>query len=60
MTIGLQVELIDVVNNEILWEDGGLTGQGQFLEASETEEVAREEAIERIAQAIVDGAQSTW
>ena len=60
VTIGLQVELIDVVNNEILWEDGGLTGQGQFLEASETEEVAREEAIERIAQAIVDGAQSTW
>lgn len=60
VSISLQVELIDVVNNEILWEDGALTGQGQFLEASETEEVGREEAIERIAQMIVDGAQSTW
>ena len=60
VSISLQVELIDVVNNEILWENGGLTAQGQFLEASETEEVAREEAIERLAQLIIDGAQSTW
>ena len=60
VTISLQVELIDVVNNEILWENGGLTARGQFLEASETEDVARDEAIERIAQMIVDGAQSTW
>ena len=60
VSISLQVELIDVVNNEILWENGGLSAQGQFLEASETEEVAREEAIERLAQLIIDGAQSTW
>ena len=60
VSISLQVELIDLVNNEILWENAGLIAQGQFLEASETEEVGREEAIERIAQMIVDGAQSTW
>ena len=60
VSISLQVELIDVVNNEILWENGGLSAQGQFLEASETEDVAREEAIERLAQLIIDGAQSTW
>ena len=60
VSISLQVELIDVINNEILWENTGLTAQGQFLEASETEEVGREEAIERLAQMIVDGAQSTW
>lgn len=60
VSINLRVELIDVVNNEILWENGGLTARGQFLEASETEEVAREEAIERLAQLIIDGAQSTW
>ncbi len=60
VSISLDVELIDVVNNEILWENAGLSARGQFLEASETEDVAREEAIERIAQMIVDGAQSTW
>ncbi len=60
VSISLGVELIDVVNNEILWENGALSAQGQFLEASETEEVAREEAIERLAQLIIDGAQSTW
>ena len=60
VSISLQVELVDVVNNEILWEDGAVNAQGQFLEASETEEVAREEAIERLAQLIIDGAQSTW
>lgn len=60
VNISLQVELIDVINNEVLWEDGAVNAQGQFLEASETEEVAREEAIERLAQLIIDGAQSTW
>ncbi len=60
VTIAIEVELVDLVNNEVLWEDRALTGQGQFLESSETEDTGREEAIERIAQLIIDGAQSTW
>jgi hypothetical protein len=58
--ITAQVQIVDQVNDEIYWEDTGLRAEGQFLEASETEEVARDEAIELLVQRIVDGAQSNW
>jgi hypothetical protein len=58
--ITAQVQIVDQVNNEIYWEDNQLRGEGQFLEASETEETGRLEAIERLVQRIVDGAQSNW
>jgi hypothetical protein len=58
--ITAQVQIVDQVNSEIYWEDTGLRGEGQFLEASETEEIGRAAAIERLVQRIVDGAQSNW
>ena len=58
--ITAQVQIVDQVNNEIYWEDSSLRGEGQFLEASETEDVGRAEAIELLVQRIVDGAQSNW
>lgn len=60
VTIRIQVEIVDLVDNVILWEDQGLSVNGQYLDGSETEEVGREEAIELIVQRIVDGAQSNW
>jgi len=54
------VQILDRRENIILWEEQQLRVQGQFLEASETEEVARIEAIELLVQEIVDGAQSNW
>jgi hypothetical protein len=54
------VEIVDLVENIILWESRSVIAQGQFLEASETEEVGRAEAIELLIQKIVDGAQSNW
>ncbi len=60
VSIRVEVEFIDQVQNVILWEDRGLTTQGQYLEESETEEVGRAEAIELLIQRIVDGAQSNW
>ena len=59
VNIRVQVELIDVVENVILWDDLGLSTQGQYLEG-ESEEVGRAEAIELLVQRIVDGAQSNW
>ena len=53
-------EIVDLVENIILWESRSVIAQGQFLEASETEEVGRAEAIELLIQKIVDGAQSNW
>lgn len=58
--ISAQVQIVDQVNREIYWEDTGVRGEGQFLEASETEEIGRVAAIERLVQRIVDGAQSNW
>jgi hypothetical protein len=58
--ITARVEIVDQVNNEIYWEDTALRAEGQFLEASETEDVGRAEAIELLVQRIVDGAQSNW
>jgi len=60
VTISIQVEIVDLVENVILWEERSVQAQGQFLEASETEEVGRLEAIELLVQKIVDGAQSNW
>jgi hypothetical protein len=60
VTITVRVEIVDLVENVILWEDRTVTAQGQFIEASESEEVGRAEAIELLVQKIVDGAQSNW
>ncbi len=59
VNIRVQVELIDLVENLILWDDQGLSTQGQYLEG-ESEDVGRAEAIELLVQRIVDGAQSNW
>lgn len=60
VTITVKVQIVDLVQNVVLWEDSGVTAQGQFLEASESEEAGRAEAIELLVQKIVDGAQSNW
>lgn len=60
VTIALVVEIVDIGRNEILWEDRSLRVDGQFLEASETEDAGKVIAIDLLAQKIVDGAQSNW
>ena len=60
VAIVVSVEIVDLVENVILWESRSVTGQGEFLEASESEDVGRAEAIELLVQKIVDGAQSNW
>ncbi len=59
VSIRVEVELVDLVENLILWDDRGLSTQGQYLEG-ESEEIGRVEAIELLVQRIVDGAQSNW
>lgn len=60
VNITVRIQIIDLVKNVILWEDRNLVSQGQFLEASETEDVGRAQAIKVLIQKIVDGAQSNW
>ena len=59
VTLRVQARILDRENYTILWEQQ-LRNVGQYLEASETEEVGRAEAIALCVQQIVDGAQSNW
>jgi TolB-like protein len=58
--IMVEVQIINLADNEILWESRGLSVQGEYLEESETEDVGRAIAIELLVQRIIDGAQSNW
>ena len=60
VTVAVQVEIIDLEQNLILWEDGSLRAEGQFLEASQTEDDGKEVALDLLVQRIVDGLQSNW
>jgi len=54
------VEVLDVRQNLILWENTSLRTEGQFLELTEEEETGKLEALELLVQKIVDGLQSNW
>ena len=59
VSIGARVEIVDLVENVILWESTSVIGQGQFAEGA-PEDGGRRQAIEILVQRIVDGAQSNW
>jgi hypothetical protein len=56
----VEVQVVDQVNNLVLWESPALAERGEFLEESQFEEDGRELAITRVVQAIIDGLQSNW
>ncbi|MBW3534201.1 MAG: hypothetical protein KY453_03120 [Gemmatimonadetes bacterium] len=55
-----RVEIVDLVNNVVLWEEPAVRAEGIFLESEGSEEEGRLEAIDNLVQKIVDGAQSNW
>ncbi len=60
VSVAVEVQVVDRVNNVILWEDRALQARGEFLEASELEETGRIIAVDRLVRAIIDGLQSNW
>jgi hypothetical protein len=56
----VEVEIVNLADDEVLWHSPGISVQGEYLEESETEEVGRGIAITLLVQRIVDGAQSNW
>jgi curli biogenesis system outer membrane secretion channel CsgG len=58
--MAISVQIVDLRENLVLWEETSVLGQGEYLEATETEDDGRRVAIEQLVQKIVDGAQSTW
>ena len=60
VSLTVEVQIINQVDNEILWESRAVSVRGEFLEESETEDDGRALAIELLIQRIIDGAQSNW
>jgi len=59
VSISINVEIVDLVENTILWETNNLVAQGEFAEGA-PEDGGRQVAMELLVQRIVDGAQSNW
>jgi hypothetical protein len=59
VNLSVSVEIVDLVENVILWESSSVVAQGEFAEGA-PEDGGRLEALELLVQKIVDGAQSNW
>jgi hypothetical protein len=60
VSVSVEVQVVDLVNNLVLWESPSLSATGEFLEASGTEEDGRRLALTRVVQDIINGLQSNW
>lgn len=58
LQITIDVEILDQTNGKILWQRKGLRAEGEYAERAEPD--GRREAIDKIVNDIVQGAQSQW
>jgi hypothetical protein len=58
LQIIIDIEMVDQVNGKTLYQRKGLSADGQYEERGE--EAGRKQAIDRIINDIVQGAQSQW
>jgi len=54
----VDIEMVDQVTGKTLWQRKGLLAEGQYEERGVAE--GRKQAIERIVNDVIDGAQSQW
>ena len=58
--ITVSIQIIDVRQNQILYEQTSVSGRGEYRPDTQSDEVARTKAIELLIQQIINGAQSQW
>ena len=58
LRITLDVQIVDLTTNKTIWEKQALSAEGEYAERAEAE--GRREAIKKIVNDIVEGAQSQW
>jgi hypothetical protein len=58
LQITVDVEILDQTTGKVLWQRKGLKGEGEYAERAEQE--GRRQAIGKIVNDIVEGAQSQW
>ncbi len=59
VTVGIAVQIIDRRRNVILWDGSGVSGIGNYR-VGESDAAGRKLAVDKLVQAIIDGAQSQW
>jgi TolB-like protein len=60
VNIGVEIQVLDMVERTILWENRSLTARGVFLEGTEQEEDGRVLAVEQIVRDLINGLQTNW
>lgn len=60
ITIGAEVEILDLINRERIFHSTSVAGTGEYQPDSQTEDEGTALALENLVQKIVDGAQSQW
>lgn len=58
LQISVDIEMIDQVTGKTLWQQKGLMREGQYEERGEA--AGRRQAIDRIVNEVIQGAQSQW
>ena len=58
LQISVDIEIVDQTSGRTLWERKGLSAEGEYAERAEPE--GRRQALERIVNDVIDGAQSQW
>ncbi len=59
VTVSVAVQIIDRRRNLILWDGAGVNGMGPYKQG-EPDTTGRKAAIDKLVQAVIDGAQSQW
>lgn len=58
LQITVDVEILDQTSGKVLWQRKALRAEGEYQERAEPD--GRQQAIEKIVNDIVEGAQSQW
>jgi hypothetical protein len=58
LQITVDVEILDQTTGKVLWQRKGLRAEGEYAERAEPE--GRKQAIEKLVNDIIEGAQSQW
>jgi hypothetical protein len=58
LQIAIDVEIVDQTTGKTLWSRKSLTGEGEYAERAEPE--GRRQALRKVVNDIIEGAQSQW
>ncbi len=58
LMLTVDIEIYDQVGGRVLWARKGMTAEGEYAERAETE--GRRQAIEKLVNDVIEGAQSQW